>query len=195
MRIKCRIDGYYDLWDRLVPRKANITDVGCGYGQMSFMLGLLSPERHIVGVDYDEDKIATANHSFLTKRCDVTFRCADMRTVEIPMSDAILFNDSLHYVDADSQRMILARAVESLNEGGCIIVRDGDAGQTEKHEKIRKTEVWSTEIIKFNKTMEELSFVSAEWMREFAAAQNLDIKIRKCDKDSSETLYILRGHL
>lgn len=191
MRIKCRIDGYYDLWDRLVPRKADITDIGCGYGQMSFMLGILSPDRHIVGIDYDDDKIATANHSFLTKKCDVTFRCADMRTVDIPLSDAILFNDSLHYVDADSQRKILARAVESLNVGGSIIVRDGDAGQTDKHEKIKNTEVWSTEIIKFNKTTEQLTFVTAEWMREFAAAYNLDIKIRKCDKDSSETLYIM----
>lgn len=194
MRIKCRIDGYYDLWDRLVPRKADITDMGCGYGQMSFMLGLLSPERHIVGIDYDEEKIETANHSFLTKKCDVTFRCADMRDVEIPMSDAILFNDSLHYIDVDSQRKILAKAVESLNVGGCIVVRDGDAGQTEKHEKIKKTEVWSTEIIRFNKTTEQLSFVSADWMREFAAAHNLDIKIRKCDKDSSETLYILTNN-
>lgn len=191
MKIKCRIDGYYDLWDRLVPRKAAITDIGCGYGQMSFMLGLLSPERHIVGIDYDEDKIETANHSFLSKKCDVTFRCADMRDVEIPMSDAILFNDSLHYVDSDSQRKILARAVESLNVGGSIIVRDGDAGQTEKHEKIKKTEVWSTEIIKFNKTTDKLNFVTSEWMKEFAMTHNLEIKIRKCDNDSSETLYIL----
>ena len=191
MKIKCRIDGYYDLWDRLVPRKAAITDIGCGYGQMSFMLGLLSPERHIVGIDYDEDKIETANHSFLSKKCDVTFRCADMRDVEIPMSDAILFNDSLHYVDSDSQRKILARAVESLNVGGYIIVRDGDAGQTEKHEKIKKTEVWSTEIIKFNKTTDKLNFVTSEWMKEFAMTHNLEIKIRKCDNDSSETLYIL----
>ena len=191
MRIKCRIDGYYDLWDRLIPRKATITDIGCGYGQMSFMLGLLSPERTILGIDYDEDKIELANNSFLRKKTNTNFKCADMTTVEIPMSDAILFNDSLHYVNADAQKDILSRAAQSLNEGGMIVVRDGDVSQTDKHEKIKTTEKWSTEIIKFNKTTTDLTFVSAEWMRSFAESNGLEIKIRKCDNDSSETLYIL----
>lgn len=191
MRIKCRIDGYYELWDRLIPRNATITDVGCGYGQMSFMLGILSPERSIVGVDYDNEKIELANNSFLCKRANVKFLCADMRTVEIPHSDAILFNDSLHYVDAATQKEILLRAVASLNRDGMVIVRDGDLGQIDKHKKIKMTELWSTRILKFNKTTADLTFVSEEWMRELAAANDLDIKIHRCDKDSSETLYIL----
>ena len=191
MRVKCRIDGYYDLWDRLIPRNATITDIGCGYGQMSYMLGLLSPERRVLGVDYDNEKIDIAKHAFLSKKCNVDFLCADMRDVEIPLSDAILFNDSLHYVDADAQREILKKAVTSLNAGGMIIVRDGDAAQTEKHEKIKATEVWSTKILKFNKSTVELTFVSEPWMTEFAQQNGLDIKIRRCDKDSSETLYVL----
>lgn len=191
MRIKCRIDGYYDLWDRLIPRNATITDIGCGYGQMSFMLALFSADRHVLGIDYDSDKIDQCNHSFLCKNGNVEFLCADSRTVDIPKSDAILFNDSLHYVDENSQRNILLRSVASLNEGGMILVRDGDASQTEKHEKIKQTEVWSTRIIKFNKTTTELTFVTEKWMRDFASENNLKIKIHKCDKDSSETLYRL----
>lgn len=191
MRIKCRLDGYYDLWDRLIPRNATITDIGCGYGQMSFMLALLSRERTVLGIDYDSEKIEECNHSFLCKNGNVEFLCADSRTVDIPKSDAILFNDSLHYVDENSQRNILLRSLSSLNEGGMILVRDGDASQTEKHEKIKQTEVWSTRIIKFNKTTTELTFVSEKWMRDFAVENHLQIKIHKCDKDSSETLYIL----
>ncbi len=191
MRVKCRIDGYYDLWDRLVPRNAAVTDVGCGYGQLSFMLGMLSPDRKILGVDYDSDKIEIAQHSFLAKKCNVRFESADMRYFIIPASDAILFNDSLHYVDAQSQHNILSRAVQSLNPNGIIIVRDGDASQKSKHEKIKQTEVWSTQIIKFNKTTESLTFVDAEWMRSFAREHNMGIRIRSCDKESSETLYIL----
>jgi hypothetical protein len=114
-----------------------------------------------------------------------------MRLFDIPQSDAILFNDSLHYVDATAQQQILRKAALSLNTGGIIVVRDGDASQTEGHEKIKSTEVWSTEIMKFNKTTEELTFVSANWMKEFAENNGLDIKVRRCDKDSSETLYIL----
>ena len=191
MRIKCRIDGYYDLWDKLVPRNATIVDVGCGYGQMSFMLGLLSPDRKILGVDYDDKKIKIAQHSFLSKKTDTRFECADMRTFDIHNADVILFNDSLHYVDIDSQKQILVRAFESLNEGGMVIVRDGDASIKDGHEKIKQTEVWSTRIIKFNKTSESLCFVSSDWMRTLAVENGMDIKVRRCDNDSSETLYIL----
>lgn len=191
MRIKCRIDGYYDLWDRIIPRNATIADIGCGYGQMSFMLALLSPDRTVIGVDYDDEKIEIASHSFLSKKCNISFMQADMRDVEIPQSDAILFNDSLHYIDADAQRYVLKKAMASLNMGGMIIVRDGDSSQTDKHEKIKSTEVWSTEILKFNKTTSDLAFVSEHWMKKFAQQNELNIKIRRCDKDSSETLYIL----
>jgi hypothetical protein len=75
MRIKCRLDGYYDLWDRLIPRNATITDIGCGYGQMSFMLALLSADRCVLGIDYDSEKIDQCNHSFLCKNGNVKFLC------------------------------------------------------------------------------------------------------------------------
>ena len=191
IRIKSRIDGYYNLWDKLVPCNAIITDMGCGYGQMSFMLSMLSPKRTILGVDYDNDKIETAQHSFLTKICNIRFECADMRNYEIPKSDAILFNDSLHYIDTHTQYLVLSKAVASLNPNGIIIVRDGDSSQKDKHDKIQQTELWSTKILKFNKTSEQLSFVNKAWMSKFAKENNLDIKIRPCDKNSSETLYIL----
>lgn len=191
MRIKCRIDGFYDLWDKIIPDNALITDIGCGYGQMSFMLGILSSDRKVIGIDYDNDKIEIARHSFLSKKTNVNFICADMRNVEIPQSDVVFFNDSLHYIDANEQKNVLSKAVVSLNSGGMIIVRDGDINQAEKHEKIKTTELWSTKIIKFNKTTTELTFIGADWMQEFAMKNNLDIRIRRCDKDSSETLYIL----
>lgn len=191
IRIKCRIDGYYDLWDKLVPRNSAIVDIGCGYGQMSYMLGLLSPERKILGVDYDNEKIKIAQCSFLSKKTNTRFECADMRTLDIPNVDVILFNDSLHYVDIESQKQVLVRAFEALNVGGIVIVRDGDSSIKKEHDKIEQTEMWSTRVIKFNKTSESLCFVSSDWMQNIAAENGMNIKVRRCDNDSSETLYIL----
>lgn len=190
MRIKCRIDGYYDMWDRIIPRNAAVTDVGCGYGQMCIMLGMLSRDRQIVGIDYDETKIEIARRSFL-RGDNVGFRCADMRMVDIPASDAILFNDSLHYVDVATQIDILRRAVGSLSQEGMIIIRDGDAsrgGQT----TIDRTEVWSTKILKFNRVSQPLEFSDAQTIRTFAEENGLDLTVRQCDAATSETLYILR---
>lgn len=191
MRIKCRMDGYYDFWDRLIPSDAVVTDVGCGYGQMVFMLDLLSPQRKIVGVDYDIKKIEIAQHTFLSKKGNVKFVCADMRTFDFPLSDAILFNDSLHYVDANTQNNILTKALVSLKPHGLIVVKDGDAACEAAHRKTEQTELWSTKIIKFNQTSERLVFVDAQWMHDFAVRNGVAIKVHKCDGNSSETLYIL----
>lgn len=191
MKVKCRIDGYYALWDRLIPRDASVVDIGCGYGQMSLMLATLAPQRTITGIDYDADKIALARHSFLHSE-RIRFECADMREAVFPQADVYIFNDSLHYVDEESQYAILTQAVDRMNPNGMIMVRDGDASDVQRHAKIENTEKWSTKIIKFNKTVDRLLFTDSARMKEFAAARKLSLQIRKCDCDSSETLYVFR---
>lgn len=191
MRVKCRLDGYYDLWDRLVPRDASVVDVGCGYGQLSIMLGLLSPGRKVLGLDYDADKIALADHSFLSGG-PVRFACADMRDLDLPEADAYIFNDSLHYVGVERQYAVLAQAASRLRDGGMILVRDGDASDAEGQARIDRTEKWSVGILRFNKTDGALAFTDAAGMRTFAAEQGLELQVRRCDKDSSETLYVFR---
>ena len=94
-------------------------------------------------------------------------------------------------VEDSTQEEILKKTLDCLNPGGVIVVRDGDSSQKATHDKIEKTEVWSTKIIRFNKTSQELSFVSSEWMQQFATSNGVDIKIRRCDNRTSETLYIL----
>ncbi len=190
MRIKNRMENYYDAWDRIIPRDATVTDVGCGYGQMSLMLGLLSSDRTVLGIDYDMDKIEVARHSFLCRK-NVSFLHADMRDVSFPQSDAILFNDSLHYVDKDTQLKILGRAVSSLKKDGIIIVRDGDAS-SDGQRKIDQTEMWSTKITGFNKTSQELDFADSSMMSRFAWQKHLDVTIQRCNSDSSETFYVFR---
>lgn len=190
MRIKCQLDGYYNFWDRIIPRNAMITDIGCGYGQLSIMLGNLSPERKIVGIDYDENKIELANYGFLCGS-NIKFVCGNMIDVELPCSDAFIFNDSLHYVSQSTQEHVLKRCLTMLKEGGLIIVRDGDSSNHKQHKSILKTELWSTKILKFNKAEEPLQFVPKSWMYGFASQNNLIITTEKCDKATSETIYIL----
>ena len=191
VRIKSRIDGWYALWDTLIPRDAVITDVGCGYGQMSFMLSLLGPSRKVHGIDYDRDKIDLAANSFLIHRGNISFECADMTTCVMPQSDVFLFNDSLHYVDEMSQEKVLENCLAVLNPGGMLIVRDGDVSD-EQHGRIINTEKWSVKILNFNRSENNLTWVSKSWMQDFAERNNLDLKMRKCDEGTSEMLYVFR---
>lgn len=190
MRIKMRRDGYYAFWDDRLPLDATITDVGCGYGQLSFMLAMRSASRHITAIDYDEDKIALARHSFLARCCNVEFRADDMRRCDLPQSDAFLFNDSLHYVSERTQAEVLHRCVERLNQGGQIIVRDGDASKRENMDSILRAEWWSTRVLRFNRSDEPLRFVNAEWMERFARQHNLQLSLDRCDEQAMETIYI-----
>lgn len=189
MRIKTMLDGKYDMWDRMIPRNAVITDVGCGYGQMSLMLGTLAPERKIIGLDYDEDKILLAQHSFLAKD-NIRFMQADMVTCEMPQSDVFLFNDCLHYVSSESQRTVLEHCLAKLNDGGKMIVRDGDTSDSDRQKNISEKERWSTRIIGFNRTTQPLTFVSKGWMQEFADEHGLLMEVSRCKEDDSETIYI-----
>lgn len=190
IRVKMHVDGYYDMWDRILPRKGVITDVGCGYGQLSIALGTLSPERRVYGFDYDMEKIEIAGNSFLAGET-VTFGYMDMRECELPESDAFVFNDSLHYVDERTQASVLRYCAGRLKPGGCIVVRDADTSLGDRHEAVEKIENFSTRIFGFNKTEENLTFVNQEWMCALAEELGMNVKVRPCDVKTSETVYLL----
>ena len=65
IRIKVKMEDNYRLFNQLVPVKGQITDIGCGFGPLCYMLSQLSEEREITGIDYDEDKIAVAQQGWL----------------------------------------------------------------------------------------------------------------------------------
>ena len=118
----------YRLFNRLVPVKGQITDIGCGFGPLCYMLSQLSEEREITGIDYDEDKIAVAQYGWLrTPR--LQFVCANALEYPLPESDAFILNDILHYMSYEHQRTLLLRCMKRLRPEGKLIVRDGNAAQ------------------------------------------------------------------
>lgn len=161
-RIKVRLEDSYEEFNKLIPRKGVIYDLGCGYGFLDYFLMHQSDERIITGVDYDEEKILVANHSYL-KNERLTFVENDVMQVDITAADAIIILDVLHYLSAENQRILIRRCFEKLNPGGILILRDGDCSQESKHNGTKLTEFFSIKVLKFNKqTEEELCFISSE---------------------------------
>mgnify|MGYP002092380268 CR=1 FL=1 len=72
--------------------KGQITDIGCGLGPLCYMLSMISKERQILGIDYDEDKIAIAQHGWLRSE-NLRFEHADASVYESPESDVFILND------------------------------------------------------------------------------------------------------
>ena len=108
-----RQNQYYRWLDALVPRQAAICETDCGYGEKSFLLLLLSPQRTAVAFDVDAEKVAFAAHGTLTQN-RARFVCADASAAELPPSNVFIINN---YSDE-----LFAQCAAGLETDGKIIV-------------------------------------------------------------------------
>ncbi|HEU4555889.1 MAG TPA: 1-acyl-sn-glycerol-3-phosphate acyltransferase [Chitinophaga sp.] len=191
MRIKTRMENNYALFHHLVPEKGCVLDIGCGYGFMSYMLHFLSPARAITGVDYDEDKITTANHCYL-KNDKVNFVHADVTNYTFDRHDAFIISDVLHYLQPQEQEQLLRRCLQQLEPGGVIIVRDGDADMGKRHEGTRLTEFFSTRLLGFNKTKQQLSFFSGQRLKQLIEQMGASLEQIDNTKYTSNVIFVIK---
>ncbi|HSN50042.1 MAG TPA: 1-acyl-sn-glycerol-3-phosphate acyltransferase, partial [Bacteroidales bacterium] len=193
MRVKMKLAGNYEIFNKLIPRKGNILDIGCGYGFISYMLMLTSDDRRITAVDYDEEKIAVATNGYL-KNDRISFVCSDITQFPITKHHAFLLSDVLHYLDPGQQEKLLLDCIENLEENGVILIRDADAGQIKNHRSSRLTEFLSTKVIGFNKTGDAgktLSFTSVERIIQIAAGAGCKTTVVEESRHTSNTLLVI----
>ena len=174
----------------LLPKKGTITDVGCGYGFLPYMLSLMSEERIIIGTDYDEEKIATATNCF-SKTKNISFFAADATECELPMSDAFILSDILHYLPVIEQEKLIVKCIHNLNPKGMLLIRDADSSMSKRHRGTRYTEFIST-TFGFNKTKNKLEFVPASFITDLVKKHNLDIQKIDNTRLTSNVIYIVR---
>ena len=191
IRIKVKMERNYRLFNRLIPAQGQITDIGCGFGPLCYMLPMLSEDRDILGIDYDEDKIALAQHGWLRNE-HLQFRHGNALEYPLPESDVFILNDMLHYMSYEHQRTLLLKCADRLRSQGMIIIRDGNSANTSKHRLTRFTELLSTRIFNFNRTTGELYFTTETQLREIAVTCGMNVEIIPNDKYTSNTIYIFR---
>ncbi len=192
VRIKWRFEEKnYDFYNSLIEDRINIYDIGCGLGYLSYFLHYKNPNRNILGIDYDEDKIDIAQNGY-DKTDQLKFEVNDVKNIEFKDADVVFYNDVLHYLSFENQRMVLKKTVDSLNENGLIIIRDGISDLKDRHEMTQKTEKYSTKIFGFNKVTEQLSFFSSKDIYNFAEEHNPSCEMIEQTKKTSNVLFILR---
>lgn len=188
-RIKLKLENNYNIFNELIPRKCTITDLGCGYGYLTFMLNLVSTQRQITGIDYDADKISVATHCAI-KNDDVNFITADITEFELEYSDVFILNDVLHYIPEHLQIKVVESCIEKLKIKGQIIIRDADKDMGKRHLGTKITEFLSTNI-GFNKTKFQLEFVSRSVIESIATKHDLKLEIIDNTKRTSNLIYVL----
>ncbi|MDH5365613.1 MAG: MMPL family transporter [Cyclobacteriaceae bacterium] len=190
LRIKYKLENEYRLFHDLIPKKGKIVDVGCGYGLMSFALAFSGEDREVLAIDYDEDKIDVA------KNCPsipekLKFEVGDIVKYSYHITDAFVVSDVLHYLTTEAQQQLLQNLLNNLSKNGMMIIRDGDSEKTKRHKGTKLTEIISTRI-GFNKTQNELNYISGELIRSFAMENNLNLEIIDKSKLTSNVLFVLR---
>jgi len=194
LRVKLRLEKYYQPYNELIPRAGEILDLGCGYGFISYMLSLTSHSRKITGVDHDPEKIRVAANSFL-KNQNIDFICEDITNYSFNNKDAIILSDVLHYIPQKNQEELLLRCIEKLNPGGMILVRDADSIEHKRHKRTKITEIFSTRILGFNRTTsasKELYFTSLENISRIVDETGLKMEVVHKAKHTSNLLLIIR---
>jgi len=194
IKIKLKLEKYYRVFDELIPENAVITDVGCGYGPMAFMLSLRSPARKIFAIDYDEEKIDLARNCELASHCNIQFEVADAIEYDVQPSDIFLISDMLHYLTSENQLIFLNKCISKLNSGGQIIIRDGDIQLEKEHTRTLFSEFLSTKI-GFNKTKQKLSFFSSAFIESVAENNDLELSVIKDEGLTSNQIYLLKRRI
>ncbi|MBL0741291.1 trifunctional MMPL family transporter/lysophospholipid acyltransferase/class I SAM-dependent methyltransferase [Chryseolinea lacunae] len=190
MRVKLRLEKNYAPFHRLIPLQATILDLGCGYGFLSYMLQFLSADRVITGVDYDEEKIETAQNGY-QKTDRLNFFCADVTQFPLATYDVIIISDVLHYLPAEAQEALLVRCFHALHAGGKLIVRDGNADLKERHKGTQLTEFFSVKVLKFNKSTNALNFVSGQKLTDLARRHGLKVAEQDDAKFTSNVIFVM----
>ena len=188
-KIKLNLEDNYNVFNNIIPQNCTITDLGCGYGYLPYMLNLVSGNRSILGIDYDEDKINVAKNCAI-KNNNVTFMVGDISEVGLEKADIFILNDVLHYLPKPIQINTVTNCINKLNKNGKVIIRDANKDLSNRHLGTRITELLSTNI-GFNKTKYKLDFVSQSMIETIARDNNMNLDIIDNTKRTSNLIYIL----
>ncbi len=190
-RIKVGLEENYRQFNELAPRRGNILDLGCGYGFLCYMLAFTSKERTVTGIDYDDEKIATAQNCY-SRNERITFQVGDITSVALGRYDAIIIADVLHYLTPELQLRTIQRAVYALQPGGRLIIRDGNAELKERHKGTKLTEFFSVNLLKFNKSANDLHFLRATDIRRIATDLGCSVEMIDHTKFTSNVIFVIR---
>lgn len=190
-RQKAKVENYYEVYHQHISPMASVTDIGCGYGLLAYMLNFLSPDRKLIGVDHDEDKIEMANHNF-SKNDKLNFVTHDIVSYPYESQDVFVINDVLHYINYDEQKFLLNKLSNLLNPDGAIIIKDGDLAKSQNHKMTKLSELFSN-VLGFNFSKHnQLYFFDEKYIKELAASIGFSVEVIDTSRATSNTIWLLK---
>lgn len=154
---------------RLLPGAGRVLEIGCGHGLFSAYAALSGPDRDVVGVDIDADKIA-AGAGAAARVPNLELRVAVDGVVPLGPWSAVVVVDVLYLLPADAQRRLLTAAASQVAPGGRLVVKEMGDRPAWKVRWNRWQETLSVRVLRITEGSHEFTFVPpdvmAGWLRD-----------------------------
>ncbi|MES2965540.1 MAG: methyltransferase domain-containing protein, partial [Bdellovibrionota bacterium] len=109
----------------LLPRAGTILDVGCGHGLLAANLAVTEPDRHVLALDHDVERIRLATEAF-REIPNLRFEEGRIEDLAQGFCDGMTAIDVLHYLTPVQQEDFIANAARSLKPDGVLVLREVD---------------------------------------------------------------------
>lgn len=175
-----------------VPRAGRILDVGCGHGLFALYLAARAPERQVVGVDIDADKLLSARQA--AERASLPVRFAQSADGVLPDGpwDVITVIDVLYLLGAEVALDLVRRAAAALAPGGVVVVKEIDLRPRWKYRLARVQEVVSTRVTRITEG-DAVAFVPPDDIAGAMMAAGLTVDRQPLDRGSLHPHLLLMG--
>lgn len=109
----------YTELEKLIPKKGEIVDLGCGEGILVNFLALSSKDRKLLGFEIAKERLAIASRGIP----NTEFQLGDITEIVIPPADAITIFHVLHHLNSyKQQKEVLQKCAKSLKKGGKLLI-------------------------------------------------------------------------
>jgi len=109
--------------EKLLPKKGNVLDVGCGYGITSAFFAIKNPDVQIDGSEINKSRVKTAKNIFSGIH-NLNFYVSSLIKKNNKKYDAIIAVDLLHHLDDSQKNILISDAYSSLSNNGLFIIKD-----------------------------------------------------------------------
>ena len=169
-----------------VPRSGAVLEIGCGHGLFATFLALSSPERRVVGIDIDAEKIELAKKmSSRLADGDAELSFDRVTSGEVPTVeggwDAIVFADVLYLLQPEARSRLLVECAEALAPSGVLIVKEVDTEPRMKARVAQFQEFLATRVLRITQG-DAMDFPSADELSTEMARAGLVTRTARLDK-------------
>lgn len=110
--------------DEALPTNGLIYEIGCGWGTLSAYMAITSPERRLIAIDVDKNKLDAAKKSYLTE--NLHFVYGDAMNFNYQPFAGIIFSDFLHHINYEQQEKLLKIISNKIKKTGIVVIKEID---------------------------------------------------------------------